>query len=627
MAQTGFLFGGNTGVKSAEELARRREIVNALLDPSMTMPQTFGEGLTVFGRAIAGKLQDKKLGREEAAERARVSGQFDALTGAAGNGDYGSVPNTGAEAYNIPDQPYDPLSPDAIAGDAMAALGKTSFTPGDKDSFIAAMMPYAIKVSEQTGLDPRIVIAQSAQETGWGKSAPGNNFFGIKSHGKGGGNTFATNEVIDGKTVRINDSFRGYESMGESVMDYARFLQENPRYKEMLAAGDLEAQIAALGRSGYATDPNYATSVRNIAMGIGLPDGATSPVSAKSEVVNPDPARISELSELASNPYLPEGQKAVVAALLEAEMGKMQPPDPMEAIELERAQLELEALKNPTADPMAAIELEQAQLNLEQDRAGSGADAAQYGTTLQFFTDADGKTRAGVLGTDGTMKEIQPPGGGDWATGIEKVDAGTKWLIYDKRTGQKIGEEVKDIRGAEAEKVIGEAEGAAAASAIGDIATADTTLGYIESLRNHPGRAAGTGGSSWTGAIPGTNSREFQVEVERLKSGAFLTAIQELRGMGALSNAEGQTATAAVAALDASGTEEGFLKRLAEYEAIVKKGRDRAAKRKTNPEGSVAASGADFSKMGLAEIGQVDIGSLTSEQMDALEARMTELGL
>lgn len=35
----------------------------------------------------------------------------------------------------------------------------------------------------------------------------------------------------------------------------------------------------------------------------------------------------------------------------------------------------------------------------------------------------------------------------------------------------------------------------------------------------------------------------------------------------------------------------------------------------------------DFSKMGLAEIGQVDIGSLTPEQMDALEKRMTELGL
>lgn len=217
-------------------------------------------------------------------------------------------------------------------------------------------------------------------------------------------------------------------------------------------------------------------------------------------------------------------------------------------------------------------------------------DAATYGTTLQFFTDPNGQTRAGVIGSDGTMKEVAPPDGGSWATGIEKVDAGTKWLIYDKRTGEKIGEELKDLRGAEAEKVLGQAAGAAEASAPNDIASAESTLGYIDSLRNHPGRAAGTGGSSWMGSIPGSNAKEFQIEVERLKSGAFMTAIEQLRGMGALSNAEGQTATAAVAALATEGTEEGFLKRLAEYEAIVNKGLERARKRSPSPSDAPAAA-------------------------------------
>lgn len=211
------------------------------------------------------------------------------------------------------------------------------------------------------------------------------------------------------------------------------------------------------------------------------------------------------------------------------------------------------------------------------------AGSATFGTTLQFFTDAQGNTRAGVIGSDGSMKEVAPPDGGSWATGIEKVDAGTKWLIYDKRTGEKIGEEVKDLRGVASEAVLGKAEGEAQASAPNDIASAESTLGYIESLRNHPGRAAGTGGTSWMGSIPGTAAKEFQIEVERLKSGAFMTAIEQLRGMGALSNAEGQTATAAVAALATEGTEEGFLKRLAEYEAIVNKGIERARKRSASP--------------------------------------------
>lgn len=143
---------------------------------------------------------------------------------------------------------------------------------GNQEAFVAAMMPHALRVAEQTGLDPRLIIAQAAQETGWGRSAPGNNYFGIKSHGKAGGNTMATNEVINGKTVRINDSFRGYGSMGESVDGYGEFMRKNPRYKPMLAAGNLDGQLSALGRSGYATDPNYSRSVGAIARAIRLPE-------------------------------------------------------------------------------------------------------------------------------------------------------------------------------------------------------------------------------------------------------------------------------------------------------------------------------------------------------------------
>jgi len=142
---------------------------------------------------------------------------------------------------------------------------------GNKDAFISAMMPHAMRVSQQTGLDPRLIIAQAAQETGWGKSAPGNNYFGIKSHGQAGGNTMATNEVVNGQTVRINDSFRGYRGMGDSVDGYGNFLFSNPRYGNMLKAGNLDGQLTELGKSGYATDPNYAASVGSIARGIQLP--------------------------------------------------------------------------------------------------------------------------------------------------------------------------------------------------------------------------------------------------------------------------------------------------------------------------------------------------------------------
>jgi hypothetical protein len=77
----------------------------------------------------------------------------------------------------------------------------------------------------------------------------------------------------------------------------------------------------------------------------GAPGAAAAP-GVSLAASGPGPNDIAMLSELAANPYLPEGQRAVVAALMQQ---AMTPPDPMAAIELEKAQLELDALKNPSA--------------------------------------------------------------------------------------------------------------------------------------------------------------------------------------------------------------------------------------------------------------------------------------
>ena len=51
-----------------------------------------------------------------------------------------------------------------------------------KKNFIGMMAPHVREVAARTGLDPRLILAQSAVETGWGGKAPGHNYFGIKSH-------------------------------------------------------------------------------------------------------------------------------------------------------------------------------------------------------------------------------------------------------------------------------------------------------------------------------------------------------------------------------------------------------------------------------------------------------------
>lgn len=131
---------------------------------------------------------------------------------------------------------------------------------------------------------------------------------------------------------------------------------------------------------------------------------------------------------------------------------------------------------------------------------------------------------------------------------------------------------------------MGKARGEAVVAAPQDVAFADQTLAYIDEVRKHPGLDLGTGATAMANVIPGTSGYDFQNRVNQLKSGAFMTAIDDLRGMGALSNAEGQTATAAVTRMDTATSKGEFLSALDDYERVVKRGRDRAAGRINKPE-------------------------------------------
>lgn len=137
----------------------------------------------------------------------------------------------------------------------------------DKDAYLRAIIPAAKEAAEKTGLDWRLIVAQSAIETGWGSKVKGNSFFGIKGHGAEDTVSFTTQEEVDGKRVTIKDAFRAYDSLEDSVAGYAQFLLDNPRYKDYLAADTLEDAAKALQASGYATDSEYGKKVLQTAKG------------------------------------------------------------------------------------------------------------------------------------------------------------------------------------------------------------------------------------------------------------------------------------------------------------------------------------------------------------------------
>jgi len=108
----------------------------------------------------------------------------------------------------------------------------------------------------------RVGAAQSALETGYGKAlAGGNNYFGIKGSG---GNKQSTKEYSPERGYYTsNESFRTYNGMEDSAADYLRLMQ-NPRYAKVAAAQTPEEAIAHQSRSGYATSPQYGSSLRAI---------------------------------------------------------------------------------------------------------------------------------------------------------------------------------------------------------------------------------------------------------------------------------------------------------------------------------------------------------------------------
>lgn len=146
------------------------------------------------------------------------------------------------------------------------------------EAFVAKLLPAATRASEQLGLDPKLLIAQAALETGWGKHLLTNssgknsfNLFNIKADQRWQGETVnkETLEYRGGAAIKERASFRSYTSFEESFQDYVQFIQGNARYQKALEH-TLEPQryIQELQNVGYATDPKYSEKIHNVYQGI-----------------------------------------------------------------------------------------------------------------------------------------------------------------------------------------------------------------------------------------------------------------------------------------------------------------------------------------------------------------------
>ena len=152
--------------------------------------------------------------------------------------------------------------------------------------------PFALACQNETGISAIAILAQGALESGWGEVAPDNMIFGVKDTDGVNGNEqlIITTEysskatlkfpqiiaitpvVMNGRKMfkyKIKDWFRKYDTPKESFVDHANFFIKNKRYAAaLLVKDDPYKFIDEIAKAGYATDPNYAKSLKSIAKNI-----------------------------------------------------------------------------------------------------------------------------------------------------------------------------------------------------------------------------------------------------------------------------------------------------------------------------------------------------------------------
>ncbi len=165
--------------------------------------------------------------------------------------------------------------PDTVRSEALAEkIRRDDWSPDSPEAFIKDLWPHAQRAADVLGTRPEVLISQAALETGWGKhmvrgtdDSNSFNLFGIKADAgwKGDRTVTETVEFRDGLMRKERATFRAYDSLGDSMQDYVKFLQANPRYQQALEkAADAPAFTRELAAAGYATDPDYSGKINRI---------------------------------------------------------------------------------------------------------------------------------------------------------------------------------------------------------------------------------------------------------------------------------------------------------------------------------------------------------------------------
>lgn len=146
---------------------------------------------------------------------------------------------------------------------SLSGTGTPSQSQPSSNTYIQQAIEGARAAHPDNPVMADIMAAQAIHESGLHSGKPSglasqyNNYFGITSHGKG-------SVKMNNKKGNDPNSYATYSSPKESFDAHKSMMYRMDRYRGVREAKTPEEAAAALGKSGYATDPRYGEKILNI---------------------------------------------------------------------------------------------------------------------------------------------------------------------------------------------------------------------------------------------------------------------------------------------------------------------------------------------------------------------------
>ena len=160
------------------------------------------------------------------------------------------------------------------------------------------------------------------------------------------------------------------------------------------------------------------------------------------------------------------------------------------------------------------------------------------------------------------------------ATSSQKIDLGTSWGIMND--GMLVGTIPKDIAGVKSQEALGTASAEAQIQYPQIVDRLNESIGVIDRTLKMPNFDDAFGVIASRTPTVVQETKDVEISIEQIQKGQFLAAIDQLRGLGALSNAEGAAATAAQTNLNLAMSPSAARAELARLKQIMETGKQRA---------------------------------------------------